>query len=393
MLLAFACTANAATPTTATNARLAAFGRVNPTTGANAPPYSPYHPLAVAQRDLQGMEASLGSLAPQSPERKALEERAAQLRAKIDESFVIFGPGIQKPGLYPAKPGLTVSEAIKLAGGMAPDAAPDLFLTFAIPHARGLKAARLNWAGKLEPEPPFDPALAPRRGQPGAGVGPPGGSPTTGGGGPAGPGPRVSYDFTIAAGDLIRTSANEFTFSGGIPRDFLDALDAHFVLDFQGHAVVPPELAEVKVPRIRVANKNPGEILNLYNALSEGQPALGRWRLEGTAEKPDLLALFKSRPMTVAGLADGQPLRAKAVSLGAVRQSQWEKLPGIITDSVALLAQKLDAAEAEKFHQQFGGSVQVNTTTRMLLIIGSPAYIEFVESVLAAEQANNPRQF
>ncbi len=85
-------------------------------------PYSPNNPFTVAERELQKVETNAVTFDPQSPERNVIEGRAQQLRTQMAESFLIYGAGVKKPGLYQPKPGLTVTEAIKLAGGTTPDA-------------------------------------------------------------------------------------------------------------------------------------------------------------------------------------------------------------------------------------------------------------------------------
>jgi protein involved in polysaccharide export with SLBB domain len=153
--------------------------------------YSPNNPLDMAQRELDKAETEAVRFDPQSPERKAVEGRAQQLRAQIAGSVLIYGAGINKPGLYPATPGLTLTEALKLAGGTTPDAEPAAQLAFASPHQGNLSGIRVNLSGRLEPEPPYDPATVPRRGQPGAGFGP----------------PSAEYNYTISTGDSIRVDA------------------------------------------------------------------------------------------------------------------------------------------------------------------------------------------
>jgi hypothetical protein len=411
-------------------ATVSAFGQFGQ--GRGQPPYSPNNPLAVAQREIQKAETNAVTFDPQSPERNALEGRAQQLRAQIAESVLIYGAGVNKPGLYQPKPGLTVTEAIKLAGGTTPDADVTRvnlrFKTNRIGRSQGGAGefpTQYSGAGidlsDIKPVPAgiLSDGFPPAR--------------TTD---PRAQYVMFSYDFVVVAGDSIRVDATEFRFEGGTPKDFLKAIDAHYITDWQDLANIPPEAAEVKVPKIKtslrqtvtlrgeeqIQAKSATALLDLYNALAAEQRvlgkldlynALGKWKMPEPAgaaggrgggfggqgsppppPHPDLI-LPQPVPTSTNAPAADQPLRVRSISLVGIPRERWvilERELAELNDSAAALGAKMDPAGAPR---RFIGSVQLSPGAGVLLVIGNMEYIELVDTFIGAkryEAANTKNQ-
>ncbi len=346
---------------------------------ATAQSYAPNDPLAVAQRELQKAETDAEKFRPQVAERVALENRAQQLRTQIAESFAIYGPGISKPGLYPAKPGLTLTEAIKLAGGTTSDAdRTGVTINFTVGGIHGgLTGVRVDLTRELLQ----DSVLRSNASAPGNNS--------------AGFGPRPPTNYVISAGDKISIMADEFRFEGGTPKEFLKAIDAYFLAYYQQVASIPPEADEVRVPKIQLNLKSANgsqrkyarDVLNLYNTIAASQPALGKWIVEGVnGLQPDLLMFVMSQPAVAA-----PSLRARSLSLSGIPRELWDKMPGEIAelnDNPAALAAKVDPAGAPR---RFVGSVQLSPGAHVLLVIGTQDYIDLIDSFVAAKRTEADR--
>ncbi len=383
--------------------------------------WSPNNPIDVARSELQKAETKAVTFDPQSPERNAVEGRAQQLRAQIADSFAIYGAGVKKPGLYLPKPGLTVTEAIKLAGGTTPDAeVANVRLSFkanriSAGHQLQLSGANLDLADII----PMPAGLPPDVTAPSARTYDPA----------LGRGRQYdyNYDFVINAGDSIRIDATEFRFDGGTPKDFLKTIDAHYLTDWQDLATIPPQAAKVNVPKIKttlqqtvvsgpglgvehIQRKSASALLELYNALAADQPALGQWKMDpqpagggrggrgsgvGSQPKPqhpDLVVVQSALDSRIGTktVTTGQQIRAKALALKPLPPEQWGSLGEEISNDLMLLFKKLDNGTAESREQilRFRGSVQVDPKTAVLLVVGTEEYIELIESILAARRAN-----
>jgi hypothetical protein len=408
---------------------------------ATAQSYSPNNPLDMARRDLVKAETDAVRFDPQSPERNALEGRAQQLRQQMAESILIYGAGVQKPGLYRPKPGLTVTEAIKLAGGTTPDADTrqvEIFLSSFRRSSTGQPTPQLTQLfinlSDLAPLPANHPpdTLPPPR-IPGNNTG-----------------ASFGYNYLLTSGDSIRVNSTEFRFEGGTPKDFLKAIDAHYLTAWQDLATIPPEAAEAKVPKIKtslrqkivarggeeqIQSKPATALLDLYNALAADQPAMGKWKMPepttGTGARggggsgggsrpvprhPDLiLPQPATRPdqsstwLRDLAASSAQSFRVKALTLAPIPRSNWEGLvsdiPGVVSEAGRLLASELvkhgataardTGAGPDKLGILWNGRVQLSPGTGVLLVIGTPEYIEFVESFVAAkrtEAANTKNQ-
>ncbi|HKS36877.1 MAG TPA: hypothetical protein VJW76_06800 [Verrucomicrobiae bacterium] len=178
-----------------------------------------------------------------------------------------------------------------------------------------------------------------------------------------------------------------FVFEGGNPIDFVVALDRHFRTRLVQILTLPEKLSRTQVPKLRVAANDPREVLTVYNRLES--PTLGQWRFEpeSAAQNPPAtnLNVLMLEPDKTA--ADGRMERAvtkvKGVALAGVPQPKWEALTRDINDA------RSHGEEATKgVGDVLEGSFRFQRESKVLIVSGSEAYIEMVESLVAAHRMN-----
>jgi len=178
-----------------------------------------------------------------------------------------------------------------------------------------------------------------------------------------------------------------FNFEGGTPIDFVIALDKHFRTRLVQILTLPETLSKTRVPKLRVAAEDPREVLSLYNRLQS--PTLGQWRFE-----PDVAA--KNAPNTnmnvlmlvpdksvVTAKTERSVTKVKGMALAGVPEAKWESLTRDIDE-----AGKYGEAAAKGTDDSFGGSIRVQRESKILIVAGSEAYIEMVESLVMAHRMN-----
>jgi hypothetical protein len=179
-----------------------------------------------------------------------------------------------------------------------------------------------------------------------------------------------------------------FCFEGGNPLEFVMALDKHFRTRLVQILTLPETLSKTKVPKLRVAAEDPRQVLTVYNRLQS--PTLGQWRFEpdGASQNPpgtnmNVLMLVPDKSV-VANKIERSVTRVKAVALAGVPETKWDTL---ISDIEAGKKYGEDAA-AKGAGDAFGGSFRFQRESKVLIVSGSEAYIEMVESFVTAHRVN-----
>lgn len=180
-----------------------------------------------------------------------------------------------------------------------------------------------------------------------------------------------------------------FIFEGGNPIDFIVALDKHFRTRLIQILTLPDLLRRTEVPKLRVAADDPREVLSVYNRLQS--PTLGQWRFEPDASvqqasgtNMNVLMLVPDKSV-VAGKAER--MKVKALALAGVPEAKWD----MVTRDVDLaLDQALSYGNraAKDGGDVFGGTFRIQRDSKVLIVSGSEAYIEMVESLVAAHRLN-----
>jgi hypothetical protein len=186
-----------------------------------------------------------------------------------------------------------------------------------------------------------------------------------------------------------RTKRKVFSFEGGSPFDLIAALDRHFRTRLVQILTLPETLSRTKVPKLRVAADDPREVLSLYNRLES--PTLGQWRFEpgGTGQNTNasgtnmnVLMLVPDKN-TAASKMERSATKVKGVALAGVPEAKWEALMRDIDQ-----ARAYGEEAAKGSGEAFGGTVRVQRDSKVLIVAGSEAYLEMVESLVNAHHMN-----
>ena len=178
-----------------------------------------------------------------------------------------------------------------------------------------------------------------------------------------------------------------FIFEGGNPIDFIVALDRHFRTRLMQILTLPDLLRRTEVPKLQVAADDPREVLSLYNRLQS--PTLGQWRFEPDATATNVpvtnmnVLMLVPDKSVVAGKIERAVTRVKALPLAGVPDSKWDSLIRDIND-----ARAYGEETAKTAGDAFGGSFRIQRDSKVLIVFGSEAYIDMVESLVTAHRMN-----
>jgi hypothetical protein len=175
-----------------------------------------------------------------------------------------------------------------------------------------------------------------------------------------------------------------FSFEGGNPFDFVVALDRHFRTRLVQILTLPETLSRTRVPKLRVAADDPREVLNLYNRLES--PTLGQWRFEPAQHiqgtNMNVLMLVPDKSVATSKM-ERSVIKVKGIALAGVPEAKWEALMRDIDQ-----ARSYGEVEAKGLDDAFGGSTRVQRDSKVLIVAGSEAYLEMVESLVNAHRTN-----
>jgi hypothetical protein len=175
-----------------------------------------------------------------------------------------------------------------------------------------------------------------------------------------------------------------FVFDGGRPLDFILAMDRHFRTRLEQILSIPSSLARGQVPKMRISTEKPKEALEVYNHLDD--PTLGQWRYgESSAVEPwdpSVLALVPDKEVAM----KKSGARVKALSLrGLALEKDLNQLAQDIE-----VGRMAGTKEAERLGgDKYEGSIQIQKESKILIAAGSEAFIEMVESIVAAHRDNS----
>jgi hypothetical protein len=109
---------------------------------------------------------------------------------------------------------------------------------------------------------------------------------------------------------------------------------------------------------------------------------LGQWKYTGPARDPSVLALVPDKDVAISKATTGA--KVKALPLSGILEVKWD----ILRQDVDLASQ-LGAKTAEQLGgDRYEGHTAIQRESKIMIVSGSQAYIEMVESVLSAYRAN-----
>jgi hypothetical protein len=218
-----------------------------------------------------------------------------------------------------------------------------------------------------------------------------------------------------------------FFFPGGTPRQFLDALETHYKVEWSSVAEIPVQMAGVHIPALRIDReslsallgssrpfglfggrgrggvrfgraapenvddqrdrpeesdtaRSLGALVSLYNSISGVKPELGRLVVEGDFVKPSVV-LFVS-----GNVSAGPEIRVKAYPLRGIPEKEWEAIVLTVQQEIEALL----GAQAGPRTGEPNRRIQVALHRGIgLLIVRAPEQVlETAESIVTAWRAN-----
>lgn len=186
-----------------------------------------------------------------------------------------------------------------------------------------------------------------------------------------------------------------FTFPGGTPRRFMEAVEKQFKVDWLSIASIPAEMQQVQIPKLRLTPKPKGnvalgmdspvrQLVLLYNSLAEKSPQLGTLIVDGDdPRKPSAVMLVPNKTTSVVQAR----MKTKAFPLRGISEKDWATL----ADEIMQMDGKATQYEAKMtggLEAWRPGIVKLHQAAALLVVTGSESFVEMAESVVAAFQAN-----
>jgi hypothetical protein len=210
--------------------------------------------------------------------------------------------------------------------------------------------------------------------------------------------------FSPRGVEPARSEATGFAFPGGTPSQFLNAVQDQYKVDWSSVADIPKEMADVRIPKLRISQDSLGPILrrtgtesgplgalvSLYNQLGEQKPELGRLIVKGDPTKPSVVMFVPDKAAT-----DTQPkVKVKAFSIWRISDPERAKLLEDIERSKKEALDYASRLRGSSGLRGLEGTVAVHSDTSLLVATGPESFVDIVESIvtafLAKERERNP---
>jgi hypothetical protein len=213
--------------------------------------------------------------------------------------------------------------------------------------------------------------------------------------------------FTLKRHESERKEAG-FVFSGGTPKEFLEAVEKQYKVNWSSVADIPEVLQSVHIPALRMERESMETILRrerrlsaanglggspammeghnplealvvLYNSLQQAKPELGRLVVEGDFAKPSVVMFVAPHDSSAAS-----DFQMRAFPLKGIPKNQWEKLAMLAEGELANLAAAQRTSGGKR-----GATLRIHQDTGLLVVLGPAAYLDTVGSFVTAWQANS----
>jgi hypothetical protein len=200
---------------------------------------------------------------------------------------------------------------------------------------------------------------------------------------------QAVVEWDRSNGSVPRTGL--FEFGGGQPLDLIRAASERFHLPWPGIVTLPVTQDRVRVPPFTVFVRQPNDILLTYNWMAESDPSLGKWNWQNDAENPDVL-IFEAPRNDPSKTPESEP-KVKAFSVAGIEKEKWNSLVAEITEANAaarnfIQVQEVKAGLPPDTERMDGTILGINEGTKVLVAVGPQSYIDMVESILWAFEAN-----
>ena len=186
--------------------------------------------------------------------------------------------------------------------------------------------------------------------------------------------------------DQTNDSAPVFSFPGGTPRDFMQAVEKRLGADWLSIASIPDFMERVQVPKLRYRGEpttrlGAPELVGLYNRLAERSPQLGTLVVDGDGLKPSFVMLVPNQ----AWERERPKIKVEAFPIGGLNDSLREKLRVDIEQARREAMEYADYELRDSLAiRSLEGTVAMHADTKLLVAIGTEPYVEMVASIIAA---------
>jgi hypothetical protein len=209
--------------------------------------------------------------------------------------------------------------------------------------------------------------------------------------------PRLGTTATNAAGSSPGRSSDLFEFPGGTPRMLLEAVQKKFKVDWSSVAEIPEGMESIQIPKFRIdivseisRDYQPlKEIVRLYNKLGDEKTELGKLIVEPEYNPANpSIVMFVPQKSPVRQPAE---IKVKAFPLRRILKEDWKKIREDILRA-SEEAMSFDGHIGVKYgtRSTIVGDVGIHEDTSVLVAYGTPSFVDMVESIVAAHQANAP---
>jgi hypothetical protein len=203
--------------------------------------------------------------------------------------------------------------------------------------------------------------------------------------------PTESTNKTADAGSKTNQTWG-FTFTGGTPRQFVEAIDKYYKTDWANIVQIPVQMERMWIPRMRLPTDMPlashpiptlpnqpaifsASLLSLYADLAAKDPELGNLIVKGDPMEPNLVIFIPDKSIVDAP----SDIRVKAFSLQKIPKASWPNLLKEIDDTQMYAARYAEEKGANQ--RLFSGRSAIHADTQILVAIGTDAYVTMVQSV------------
>ncbi len=228
--------------------------------------------------------------------------------------------------------------------------------------------------------------------------------------------------FTLRRYEREHRDDAGFAFPGGTPKEFIEAVEQQYKVNWSSVAEIPDELKSAHIPALRMDRDSLEPILRrgrlgvgtgghsaggfgpapsnestrpaagfamerhkplealvaLYNSLQQAKPELGQLVVEGDFARPSVVMFTASRAASAP--ADFQ---MKAFPLKGIPEKEWEKLALVAEQELRALAAVQRASSRE-----LRPMLRIHRETALLIVLGPPSFLDAVGSFVTAWHAN-----
>jgi hypothetical protein len=218
--------------------------------------------------------------------------------------------------------------------------------------------------------------------------------------------------FSLSGFEPARKEEAGFAFAGGTPKQFLEAVQKQYKVDWSSVADIPEEMRDVRIPALRINQEslesferttgrgpqgrlglanNPNQqapldaLVTLYNELGKRKPELGQLVIAGGIEHPSVVMFVPNK----AAAKTLPELKVRAFPLMGIAPKYWDRLEGDVAKAADELAALSPAGLSRGQVSRQRGQLTIHRDTSLLVAYGPDPFQVMVETFVSAYRAND----